>query len=209
MINPPKLIGHRGVKNLSPENTIDSIKLAKKLGLAWVEFDVKISKDQIPILLHDDNLDRTTNGKGISIDFNYKDLRKLDAGCHFYNTSTSIYIPTLYEVLIFCRRNKIGVNIELKPNSGFEKENVKSIAKVLKNINYEEKYFFSSFDFNSIILMKELIPEANYGFLIDEFNHKFSINDLLILCKKYKISICGFNKSIFFKTEYISIWNIF
>ena len=42
MINPPKLIGHRGVKNLSPENTIDSIKLAKKLGLAWVEFDVKI-----------------------------------------------------------------------------------------------------------------------------------------------------------------------
>ena len=68
MINLPKLIGHRGVKNLLPENTIDSIKLASELGLKWVEFDVKISRDSVPILLHDDHLDRTTNGKGLAVD---------------------------------------------------------------------------------------------------------------------------------------------
>ena len=95
MLNLPKLIGHRGVKNLSPENTIESINLAKKLGLHWVELDVKISKDLIPIIFHDDSLERTTNGKGLPVDFYYRDLKKLDAGSHLYKKRTKIYIPTL------------------------------------------------------------------------------------------------------------------
>ena len=77
MFNLPKLIGHRGVRNLSPENTIDSIKLAKKFGLNWVEIDVKISKDLVPILLHDDSLERTTNVKGLVIDYYYQFLNLL------------------------------------------------------------------------------------------------------------------------------------
>ena len=63
-LNLPKLIGHRGVKNLCPENTLNSINQAFDLGLNFVEVDVKISKDNIPILLHDDTLNRTTNGNG-------------------------------------------------------------------------------------------------------------------------------------------------
>ena len=51
MLSLPKLIGHRGVKNLAPENTLDSIELAHKLGLKWIEVDVKITKDKIPIIL--------------------------------------------------------------------------------------------------------------------------------------------------------------
>ena len=78
MLNLPKLIGHRGVKNLSPENTLESIKLSKKYRLDWVEIDVKISKDLIPILFHDDTLERTTNGNGLPINYDYKDLKKLD-----------------------------------------------------------------------------------------------------------------------------------
>ena len=65
----PKLIGHRGVKDLCPENTIESIVKAFDLGLSFVEIDVKITKDKIPIILHDDSLDRTTNFKGLAIDF--------------------------------------------------------------------------------------------------------------------------------------------
>ena len=99
MLSLPKLIGHRGVKDLSPENTLDSIKLAYKLGLKWIEVDVKVSKDFIPILLHDDRLNRTTNSIGSPIDFNYNDLRKLDAGSFFYQYPTNIYIPSLKEVL--------------------------------------------------------------------------------------------------------------
>ena len=106
MLNPPKLIGHRGVKNLSPENTLNSIELAHKLGLKWIEIDVKISKDSVPILLHDDTLERTTDGKGLPTDFNYDDLKKLDAGFSFYNYSTDICIPTLKQVLLFCKKKR-------------------------------------------------------------------------------------------------------
>ena len=67
-LNLPRIIGHRGVKNLAPENTIESILEAIRLGLKWIEVDVKISKDGIPFLLHDDNLDRTTNGSGLGLD---------------------------------------------------------------------------------------------------------------------------------------------
>ena len=66
-IKLPKLIGHRGVKDLCPENTIESISKAFEIGLTHVEIDVKISKDEVPILLHDDTLDRTTNGSGLAI----------------------------------------------------------------------------------------------------------------------------------------------
>jgi len=196
MLNPPKLIGHRGVKNLSPENTLNSIELAHKLGLKWIEVDVKISKDSVPILLHDATLDRTTNGIGLPTEFIYDDLKKLDAGIFFYNYFTQIYIPTLKQVLSFCKKNEMGLNIELKPNPGFEKNNVEAIAKLLSNFNFNNQYYFSSFDWSSVILMKKLLPKAYYGLLIDEFNKDISIKNVLDMCEKYKFSCCGFNKNI-------------
>ena len=83
VFNLPKLIGHRGVKDLSPENTLYSINQAIQLNLKWIEIDVKISKDHIPFLLHDDNLDRTTSGSDNPIKYKYKDILKLDAGSWF------------------------------------------------------------------------------------------------------------------------------
>ena len=196
MLNPSKLIGHRGVKNLSPENTLNSIDLAHKLGLKWVEIDVKISKDLTPILLHDDTLERTTNGKGLPTDFNYNDLKKLDAGFSFYNYVTKIYIPTLKEVLSFCNEKEIGLNIELKPNQGFEKSNVEAIAKLLSSFNFINQFYISSFDWSSVVLMKKFLPNANYGLLINEFNKEISLKNVLDICEKYKFSCCGFNKNI-------------
>ena len=79
-LNIPKIIGHRGVKDLAPENTLDSIIEAFSIGLKWIEVDVKISKDNIPFLLHDDDFDRTTNGTGIASSYNYSRIKKFDAG---------------------------------------------------------------------------------------------------------------------------------
>jgi len=196
MLNPPKLIGHRGVKNLSPENTLSSIELAHKIGLKWVEVDIKISQDLVPFLLHDDTLDRTTTGEGSPTNFKYNEIKKLDAGIFFYKHSTKIYTPTLHEVLIFCEKNNMGLNIELKPNLGFEKKNVISIAKLLRSFNFTNQYYLSSFDWNSIILMKELLPSAYYGLLIDDFNNNIFLSNALEICKKYNFSCCGFNKEI-------------
>ena len=98
-LNVPKIIGHRGVKDLAPENTLESIIEAFHVGLKWIEVDVKISKDNIPFLLHDDDFDRTTNETGIASSYNYSKIKKLDAGKFFYKQDTKIYPPTLKEAL--------------------------------------------------------------------------------------------------------------
>mgnify|MGYP006166290179 CR=1 FL=1 len=196
MLNLPKLIGHRGVKNLSPENTIDSINLAKNFGLQWVEIDVKITKDLVPIIFHDDTLERTTNGVGSPIDYRYSEIKKLDAGYFFYKKKTKIYIPTFENILLLSQKKNINLNIELKPNKGFEKENVESVAKVLKNSTFLNSYYFSSFDLNSLIMMKDFFPNANYGLLIDKFHKNRTLNHVLKICNKYNFFCCGFNKNI-------------
>ena len=195
MFNPPKLIGHRGVKNISPENTLDSIESAYKSGLDWVEIDVKISRDFVPILLHDDTLDRTTNGKGIPLNYNYSDLKKFDAGYFFYSYPTQIYIPTLREVIAFCKERNIGINIEIKSNLGFEKQNVEAVIKVINIMNYK-KIYFSSFDWSSIIMIKEKLPNIECGLIVDDFNSKITIDQVIEVCNQYQLSSCGFNKKI-------------
>ena len=122
----PKLIGHRGIKDLAPENTLFSIIKAKQFNLRWIEIDVKISKDLKPFLLHDECLDRTTSGSGLPYQFNYEQIKKLDAGSWFNKKYSKSYPPSLEEVLNLCSDKKIGLNIELKPNKNKEKENIQA-----------------------------------------------------------------------------------
>ena len=203
MLNLPKLIGHRGVKNLAPENTLDSIELAHKLGLQWIEVDVKITKDKIPIILHDDSLDRTTNFKGLTVDFIYKEIKTLDAGFFFYNYKTNIFIPTLEDVFSFCTKNEIGINIELKPNKGFEIDNVKAISKVIYKFQNFNNFYFSSFDLKSLIEMKKIFPNYHYGLLVDDFESSYSLQEYLKICSDYKFFNFGLNKKLI-KSEVIN-----
>jgi len=193
----PKLIGHRGVKNLCPENTIESINKAFDLGLSYVEIDVKISKDQVPILLHDDTLDRTTTGTGSAVNYNYDFIKKLDAGKFFYNKKTNNFIPKLFDVLDLCKKRKKNLNIELKPNQNFEKINVSEVVKLTKNIKNIE-IFFSSFDLLSFIEISKIFPESNRSFLVDSLD-EYSINDLIAISQKYNSNICGLNIEIISK----------
>jgi len=194
-VNISKIIGHRGVKKLSPENTVDSIQKAIDIGLDWVEFDVKISKDNIPFLLHDDELDRTTNGSGVANLYNYSEIRNLDAGKFFYNENTNIYPPTLKEVLNLCKRNNCGVNIELKPNKGFEKKNVQEILNITNKFKNYLPIFYSSFDLESCILIKEMFPTGLCGILIDNFNI-LALEEILKYISKYDFFSCGLNINI-------------
>jgi glycerophosphoryl diester phosphodiesterase len=190
----PKLIGHRGVKNLKPENTIESITTAFDLGLECVEIDVKVSKDNIPLLLHDDTLDRTTNGSGLVCDFTFDQINQLDAGYFFYNSKTDIKVPNLTSVLDLIKRKQKYLNIELKPNKNFEKLNVENTLKVINTISYD-KIYFSSFDLASCIILKETAPHLQCGFLNDDFT-KFNIDETIDICKKYNFFSCGINLNL-------------
>jgi len=191
----PKLIGHRGVKNLKPENTLESISTAFDFGLECVEIDVKISKDNVPLLLHDDTLDRTTNGSGLVCDFSFDEISQLDAGCYFYNSKTKIKVPSLTSVLELVKKKQKNLNIELKPNKNNEVLNVKKVLEEIKKISYK-KIFFSSFDLLSCIILKESSPDLLCGFLNDDFN-KININETIDICKKYNFFSCGINLNAF------------
>ncbi len=187
----PKLIGHRGVKDLCPENTLESISRAFEIGLNFVEIDVKISRDKIPILLHDDTLDRTTNGSGLAIDYDYENIKKFDAGKFFYKKNTNIFVPKLEDILGLCANNNGNLNIELKPNKNFEKENTYQIYKLTKNINQID-IFFSSFDIISILEISKLYPQSIRSFLLDDFK-EYNIDDLISISINHDLKICGLN----------------
>ena len=191
----PKLIGHRGVKNLKPENTLESITKAFDLGLECVEIDVKVSKDNIPLLLHDDTLDRTTTGSGLVCNFTFDQIKLLDAGYFFYKSKTDIKVPSLRSVLDLIKRKQKYLNIELKPNKNYEELNVKNILKEISRISYD-KIYFSSFDLSSCIILKETSPYLQCGFLNDDFI-KFNIDETIDICKKYNFFSCGINLNIF------------
>src|SRR5262245_59418730 len=108
-----EVIAHRGSSAVAPENTLAAVDLAIRAKAHRVEFDVQLTKDGVPVVLHDETLERTTNGKGRVRDRTYKEISKLDAGSWFHADFRGERLPTLDMVLELCR-GKIPVNVEIK-----------------------------------------------------------------------------------------------
>ena len=114
----PRVIGHRGAAAAAPENTLVSLQKAKELGASWVEFDVKLTRDGVPILMHDERLERTTDGRGEVALTTLNDLQKLDAGGWFGPAFRGEPVPTLEAALALCAELGLGINVEIKPVRG-------------------------------------------------------------------------------------------
>ena len=114
----PRWIAHRGAGRLAPENTLAAFKLGHARGYRMFECDVRLSADGAPFLLHDDSLERTTNGVGEALGLTWAALRRLDAGRWHSPPFAGEPMPALGEVLDFCARNDCALNLELKPAPG-------------------------------------------------------------------------------------------
>ncbi|CAK0740859.1 Glycerophosphodiester phosphodiesterase, cytoplasmic [uncultured Gammaproteobacteria bacterium] len=114
MIALPFVIGHRGARASAPENTLAGLRAAQTQGARWVEVDAQLSADGVPVLLHDDTLDRTTNGHGRPDSLTLAELKRLDAGSWFSSAFAGEPLPTLVETLDACARLGLGLNLELK-----------------------------------------------------------------------------------------------
>lgn len=141
--------------------------------------------------MHDDTLDRTTDGSGLVCDFTFDEISKLDAGYFFYKLRTNIKVPSLSHVLDLVKNNQKYINIELKPNVGYEILNVEKVLEEINKISYE-KIYFSSFDLSSCIILREKSPASFCGFLNDNFK-KINVKDTIEICKKYNFFSCGIN----------------
>ena len=141
------------------------------------------------MLIHDDTLDRTTNGSGLVCDHTFEEIPNLDAGYFFYNSKSNVRVPNLNKVLEEVINKNKSINIELKPNKGLERLNVDKIVEEIKNFSLDN-IFFSSFDLESCIYLKEKLPAALCGFLNDDFS-KITLKDTTDICKKYDFFSCG------------------
>lgn len=170
LLVPPSynLIGHRGVKDLAPENTIAGFKLAKKLGLNWIELDTRLTKDGVWVVMHDETLERTTNGAGLVIDTSYKQLKNL-------RLANGEKIPTLSEVLQLASDIEIMLNIEVKiePDNThsaeyFARKFVEFIQPYINN--FTSRHLISCFNLDFLIELRKQIKEIPIGYLVEEIN---------------------------------------
>ncbi|HKQ97182.1 MAG TPA: glycerophosphodiester phosphodiesterase family protein, partial [Candidatus Polarisedimenticolia bacterium] len=109
----PLLIGHRGASAHAPENTLASFERALHDGADWIECDVRLSADDVPIILHDATLDRTTDGRGSAASLPLASILRLDAGSWFAPRFRGERVPMLAEVLALLD-GRGGINLELK-----------------------------------------------------------------------------------------------
>jgi glycerophosphoryl diester phosphodiesterase len=128
----PRIVAHRGGGLLAPENTLAAIRLARNLGFTGVEFDVKLTGDGVPVLMHDDTLERTTDGSGAVADASYQEIAKLDAGSWFGNEFGGEPVPSFAAASALCREAGVWANIEIKPSPGQERETGEAVARTAK-----------------------------------------------------------------------------
>lgn len=160
----PKIIGHRGAAAYAPENTLEGIHTAADMGVEWVELDVKLTKDQVPVIFHDDTLERTSNGSGPLAALTYEDLKNLECGSWFSGSFAGIKIPTLEEALEVIIDRNLGLNLEIKPCPGRERDTAEATLDVLSQIwDEHDRLLISSFSLVSLetaLIMAQDWPRA-------------------------------------------------
>ncbi len=125
----PRWIAHRGAGKLAPENTLAAFRLGAALGWRAFECDVKLSADGVPFLLHDDTLQRTTQGSGTAGDQPWAALSQLDAGSWHSRQFAGEPLPTLAAVARCMLHNGLQLNIEIKPTPGHEENTGRVVAQ--------------------------------------------------------------------------------
>jgi len=169
MFQPPQIIGHRGAAEYAPENTLEGIHAAADMGVKWVELDVKLTKDQVPIIFHDEELERTTGVSGLVAQTNYADIQELDAGSWFGESFIGAKIPTLEEAVDVLIERDMGLNLEVKPCPGRERETAEAALDVLSAIwDDHKRLLISSFQHVSLEAAQEMAEDWHRGLLLEE-----------------------------------------
>lgn len=182
------IVAHRGLSSEAPENTFDSFDLAVSNGIEYIEFDVQLTKDNQVVIIHDDTVDRTSNGKGFVIQKTLNQIKKLDFGSWFSGNFKYSKIPTFEELLN--RYKDINLVVEIK---GKESELVSQVLKIISDNEYWKDKIYKSNSTNPKIIFCSFLPDQIkalrifsedlfIGFLVKEIN-----KEILDFTLKYKL----------------------
>lgn len=164
-----KVVGHRGARARAPENTLAGLRRAAELGAGWVEFDVMLTADGIPVLMHDDTLERTTNGHGSMAAITLAELAQLDAGSSYGTAFANERVPTFKETIALLLDLGLAANVEIKPVPGHERETAHAVARLLLEAWPADApdLLVSSFSTTALMEARATAPSLAYGLLVE------------------------------------------
>jgi glycerophosphoryl diester phosphodiesterase len=160
----PVVFAHRGASKYAPENTLASFQKALAMGAQALELDITLTRDGELVVIHDDALERTSNGKGLVADLNLTYIKELDAGAWFSTEFAGEKIPTLKEVFQLVQ-DKALINIEIKNAGKRNEELVQKAAGLVAKLKRQETVIFSSFIPKNIRFIQKALPECPAGLL--------------------------------------------
>lgn len=177
----PNIIAHRGGGSLAPENTLAALQCGLNHGFKAVEFDVMLTKDHVPVIIHDERLGRTVVGKEWVCDMLAADLFQRDAGSWFASEFANGRVPSYQQVLEFCALHGIWMNVEIKPAKGFEAITGKIVGDMTREFFQQSNPvkspipLFSSFDFVALAEAKLAAPAIPRALLYKRVPHSWQI----------------------------------
>ena len=171
----PRVAAHRGGGTLAPENTLAGLRTGASLGHKLVEFDAKLSADNVAFLLHDDTVNRTSNGYGVAASMRYAELAALDAGSWRDARFAGEPMPTLAQVAACCRELGLAANVEIKPCMGRDVETGRIVgadtARLWMQAEKEAQAgmlpLLSSFSYAALEAARESAPDLPRGLLFE------------------------------------------
>ena len=171
-----KIFAHRGSKSNRPENTLAAFSEAIKVGSDGIELDVHLTKDNQIVVIHDESIDRTTNGTGLIRDLTFKDIRQYSAGAWFDTQYKFEKVPLLSEVLdLLCDLKFTGIlNIEIKTDNFAYFEIEKLTSDLLTSKPYTFSHIYCSFNLESLKRLSEFEPNVDLCYLMSTSDKKIA-----------------------------------
>ena len=165
----PLWIAHRGAGKLAPENTLAAFRAGAAHGYRAFECDVKLSRDGMPFLLHDDTLDRTTPENGIAGDRDWAELSRIDAGAWHSRAFAGEPLPSLDAIARYVQRNGFALNLEIKPTPGVEHATGVAVGRACQHLwqGVATPLLFSSFRPEALQGAREAAPDIDRALLVD------------------------------------------
>lgn len=205
------IFAHRGASTIYPENTLPAFREALRMGANGLELDVQLTKDGCPVVIHDESLTRTTNGKGLVKNHSLKELKQLSAGLWFDSKYRGLKIPTLEEVLKRAKPRQIVLNIEMK-NLLIRSENMEvEIIRLIHKFKMKDRVILSTFNPESIRYVQQIDPTIRTSFLyFGKLDNPWKMaieigstyiqppfqaltKDMVQTCKKNNLLVCPYN----------------
>jgi glycerophosphoryl diester phosphodiesterase len=159
------LIAHRGASGHAPENTLAAFKRAVSSGVPFIETDLHLTRDARLVAIHDETVNRTTNGKGAVRDMTLAEVRRLDAGSWFGSEFSGERIPTLEEVLDFAKKYDVVFYLELKPAGSWGVEH--ALVAGLRESGQIARTVVISFEASTLAAARKLEPTLMTALLHD------------------------------------------